>query len=176
MTGFAPLYTERLLLRELTAADIPTVIDYRQQPQVARFQHWRPADVHPILLASRYIPQELDRTGLLLSIILRSTGTLVGDFSVVPMAAQDTCAIGYSLDPRFHGHGYATEAARTMCEWALSQPRFSRVIAAVDTVNKKSIAVLERLGMTRFTMIIPVGSLDRVLPPVWWYQLSRSLS
>jgi RimJ/RimL family protein N-acetyltransferase len=61
--------------------------------------------------------------------------------------------IFYSLAPASWGKGYATEAARAVLERALGSLGLPEVLAEVDEGNTASIAVIERLGMTRFDVV-----------------------
>ena len=54
----------------------------------------------------------------------------------------------YGLLPDYWGQGLATEAARRVCDHAFSELGFERIEAATDVPNERSIAVLERLGMS----------------------------
>lgn len=53
----------------------------------------------------------------------------------------------WALDPAHRGHGYATEAARSMVALAAESARVHRVIAHTEHTNHASRAVMERLGM-----------------------------
>jgi RimJ/RimL family protein N-acetyltransferase len=55
--------------------------------------------------------------------------------------------IGWRLHPDFWGKGLATEAAVCMAEFAFDQLKAPELIASVDTENRASIRVMERLGM-----------------------------
>lgn len=81
-------------------------------------------------------------------IIHRADATLIGDigFKAEPDAAGSV-EIGYSIVPRYAGHGYMTEAARAMVGWAFHQPGVRRVTAHCLNDNRGSIGVLEHLGM-----------------------------
>lgn len=57
--------------------------------------------------------------------------------------------IGWRLDPRYWGHGYATEAARTALEFAFGSLGLDEVVAFTAAGNARSRAVMERLGMHR---------------------------
>lgn len=62
---------------------------------------------------------------------------------------SDTVDIGYSIIPAYRNQGYASEAARTLIDWAFAQPGIERVIATCLPSNVPSIRVLEKLGMRR---------------------------
>jgi [ribosomal protein S5]-alanine N-acetyltransferase len=55
--------------------------------------------------------------------------------------------------PGAWGHGYATEAARAVVVHALGALELPEVLAEVDEGNAASVAVIERLGMTRFDVV-----------------------
>lgn len=59
----------------------------------------------------------------------------------------------YSITPRYWGNGYATEAARGIVDFALNQLGLKAVYGEVDEANTASIAVIERIGMTRFATV-----------------------
>jgi RimJ/RimL family protein N-acetyltransferase len=60
--------------------------------------------------------------------------------------------LGYSVYPDMEGHGYATEAARAVTDWALSAPEVGRVRATVPTGNPRSRSVAQKLGMSHVGM------------------------
>lgn len=57
--------------------------------------------------------------------------------------------IGYDLSESGRGAGWATDAARVLCQWALSQPGVVVVLATTEPANGPSQAVLERVGFMR---------------------------
>jgi RimJ/RimL family protein N-acetyltransferase len=54
----------------------------------------------------------------------------------------------WSIEPRFHGAGYATEAAKAATEWA-RRIGFDRVIALILPTNAASQRVAEKAGFSR---------------------------
>jgi ribosomal-protein-alanine N-acetyltransferase len=75
-------------------------------------------------------------------------GTLVGDIGFKgPPDTLRTAEIGYSVLPAFQGRGYATEAARALVGWGLSQSGVERVVANCRADNAASIRVLEKSGL-----------------------------
>ena len=55
--------------------------------------------------------------------------------------------IGYDIIPKYRRHGYATEMARALIEWAFHQSNVSRVTAECLASNTPSVRVLEKVGM-----------------------------
>jgi RimJ/RimL family protein N-acetyltransferase len=60
-----------------------------------------------------------------------------------------TVEIGYDLSESARGGGWATDAARALCRWALGQPEVRVVLATTEPGNRASQAVLERVGFAR---------------------------
>ncbi len=55
---------------------------------------------------------------------------------------------GYRLVRKFWGYGYATEAARAIRDYAFSKLHLPRLVALIEPVNKRSIGVAKKIGMT----------------------------
>jgi len=57
--------------------------------------------------------------------------------------------IGWRLDPRSWGQGYAREAATASLDFAFGRLDAPRVVSITSQANKASWGLMERLGMTR---------------------------
>jgi RimJ/RimL family protein N-acetyltransferase len=55
--------------------------------------------------------------------------------------------VGYLLGRDFWGHGYATEAATAVRDWALANLELDRLIALIQRGNERSAGVARKLGM-----------------------------
>ena len=55
--------------------------------------------------------------------------------------------IGWRFDPAFWGHGYATEAARAALGFGFQTLGLEEIVAITVPANRRSRAVMERLGM-----------------------------
>lgn len=83
-------------------------------------------------------------------IVHKADRVLIGDigFKGGPDAAG-AIEIGYSIIPEYRGHGYMTEMAKSLIDWAFQQPEINLVTAECLDDNIGSIKVLEKLGMRR---------------------------
>lgn len=61
--------------------------------------------------------------------------------------------IAWIFNRAYHGHGFATEAAKAVMEFAFAELQIARLYALIDRFNPRSIAVANRLGM-RYDRII----------------------
>ncbi|MFJ7774128.1 GNAT family N-acetyltransferase [Streptomyces yangpuensis] len=81
---------------------------------------------------------------------IRLDGTLVGGVLFPNFDADGgNCEIGCWLEPAAAGRGLVTKACRVLVDYAFGERGMHRVEWHAATGNKKSLAVAERLGMTR---------------------------
>ena len=73
-------------------------------------------------------------------------GTPVGDLCFKGLNDDGTAEIGYGILPPFQGRGYATEAVRAACQWALRHPETTAVEAETEPGNAASRRVLAKCG------------------------------
>jgi len=84
------------------------------------------------------------------AVVERASGRTVGDVALHWVSERDrTAEIGFILDPRCQGQGFATEAARALVDWAFTAAGIHRVIGRTEARNVASARVLEKLGMRR---------------------------
>ncbi|MCG3142018.1 MAG: Spermidine N(1)-acetyltransferase [Anaerolineae bacterium] len=55
--------------------------------------------------------------------------------------------MGYEIDPKVWGNGYATEAAEALLQFGFTTLQLHRIWAEALAANENSIHVLEKLGM-----------------------------
>lgn len=91
--------------------------------------------------------------------ILKKTGTLVGECGLFPVDGTADTEIAYVLAKPARGHGYAVEAASGVLAYAFETLALPRVVAFVHAGNARSIAVIRRLGM-RFDRVVRVFRTD----------------
>lgn len=145
------LATDRLLLREFVESDWQAVLAYQSDPRYLRYYRWTertPEDVRAFV--GRLIGQQHEKPRLRrqLAIILPNTSQLIGNAGIrVKTAGGHEADIGYELDPRHWGHGYASEAARALVRFGFEQLRLHRISAHCLADNVASARVLEKLGM-----------------------------
>lgn len=145
------LVTARLRLDALRAEDAPILFAYRADPQVARFQGWRPADVAD---AADFIERQAGATldppngWCQRAIRLRAADDLIGDLGIhLPTDPHGSVEFGISIAPSQRGRGYAVEALRAVLALVFDTLGRHRVHASVDPRNLASIALLRSLGL-----------------------------
>jgi RimJ/RimL family protein N-acetyltransferase len=67
-----------------------------------------------------------------------------------------TVEVGWRLATQHWGHGYATEGARAALTFGFGPARLPEILSFTATINRRSRAVMERLGMVR----VPDGDFE----------------
>ncbi|MCX5145229.1 GNAT family protein [Streptomyces sp. NPDC048550] len=81
---------------------------------------------------------------------IRVGGTLVGGVLFRTFDAESgNCEVGCWLEPAAAGRGLVSTACRVLIDWAFHERGMHRAEWHASSANKKSLAVAERLGMTR---------------------------
>ncbi len=146
---FRDILTERLILRDLQPADAETMLRYRSDPEVSRFQSWKPASAdqlrsHFEVLARKAVatPGAWYQVG----IAFRSTGELIGACGIHILDDHGLAEIGITLAPEFQFRGYATEGLRAIVNYLFRELKTHRIYASIDPRNTRSIQLMRRLG------------------------------
>jgi RimJ/RimL family protein N-acetyltransferase len=66
--------------------------------------------------------------------------------------------LGWSLMRTHWGHGYATEAAAAIRDWAYERPNIDRLVSLITADNVRSQRVAERLGAIPTETVTPTHS------------------
>ncbi len=143
--------TERLILRELVESDAEAIYRIESQPDVARYQS---RDLASLEEAQQYVAGSIAAGALLprrvYDLAITLGGRMIGRCGMAREEGEPRQAmVWYVLDPACHGHGYATEAARALIDFAFDELGVHRMAADVDPRNLPSVRVCERLGMRR---------------------------
>jgi len=143
--------TERLLLRELKPSDMKAVHDYASDPEVVRFMDWGPNTVDE---TREFIQRAIDktkakpRTDFTLAIVPKSKRWLIGSCGLCISSPDNREAwIGYCLNRRFWGKGYATETAEALVRFGFEKHMLHRIFATCVPLNEASAHVMEKIEM-----------------------------
>ena len=90
-------------------------------------------------------------------IIERKDGTPVGDLCFKGLNDDGSVEVGYGIEERYWGQGFATEAVEATVDWAFVQPGVGRVEAETDPGNLASQRVLQKCGFVPLGIDGPEG-------------------
>jgi RimJ/RimL family protein N-acetyltransferase len=149
MATMTVLTTQRLILREMTSADLDDIAALLGDGYVMRYYprpktrgeaqgwiHWN---------------QRLyrDHGFGLWAVELRSTGEFVGDCGLTPQRVDDAeeIEVGYHVRASLQGNGYAIEAASAARDFARDRLGLHRLIAIINPANRPSQGVARKIGL-----------------------------
>jgi RimJ/RimL family protein N-acetyltransferase len=154
------LMTERLILRPWRDEDLEPFARLNADPVVMEFLGGPRGRDESDALAAR-IRADMERRGWALW-ALEVKGPVEGGAAGVPFAGfvglsvpsfnahfTPCVEIGWRLAKEHWGKGYACEAAAACLRFAFENLRLQQVVAFTVPLNKRSIRVMERIGMSR---------------------------
>ncbi|HEY2719306.1 MAG TPA: GNAT family N-acetyltransferase [Solirubrobacteraceae bacterium] len=147
------LSSERLLLRRWRASDAEPFAAINEDPRVMELLPScltrAESDSYMQSIEAHF---DAHRYGLW-ALQLRDSGELIGltGLNTVAFDAHFTPAVevGWRLAHSAWGNGYATEAARIALGFAFEQAGLREVVSMTTTLNVRSQAVMQRIGMGR---------------------------
>lgn len=84
------------------------------------------------------------------AIIHRAENVLIGTCGFPgPPDSNGVAEIAYGIAPAYQGRGYATEAAKALIDFAISDPRVKMICAHTLAEESASISVLKKCGLTK---------------------------
>jgi len=139
------LTTERLVLRPPVFADFPAYEALWASPR-SRYMGG-PYDTFAAwgLFCHDLACWQLFGHGALM-IDLKSSGICVGEVGISHGPLFPQKELGWLVYDGHEGHGYATEAAGALRDWAFAKLKLPTLVSYIDPPNLASIAVAEHLG------------------------------
>ncbi len=172
--GTERLESDRLVLRRVAPDDLPFFTRIHALPEVARYLYpeGRPRSAHETARWLRYTLASYERLALgYLAVVRKEDGALIGRCGLMDLVVESAepehgmrkgwfgreeapagvaltleCELGYTLDPAVWGHGFATEAACCVRDYARDVLRLAYAVSAILPENTRSRSVAERSG------------------------------
>lgn len=145
-----PEPTQRLVIREMTEADLEPMAELLGDPDVMAFYR-HPKDRSEAFDWIRWNQRLYREHGFGLWLLeLRGTGEFVGDCGLTPQEVDGIVEIevGYHVRRSLQRQGYATEAAIATRDFARDSLGLERLIAIIHPDNVASQRVAEHIGLT----------------------------
>ncbi len=144
--------TERLLLNQLVASDIPRIVQYASNRKIANVTTNIPSPyteqdaVYWINLAHQGLKRG---TNAIFAIRLKPNREFVGGIGLTIERSSNRAELGYWLAEPFWNKGYMTEAARAVIEFSFAQLNLNKVTSSHFATNPASGKVMEKAGMRK---------------------------
>jgi RimJ/RimL family protein N-acetyltransferase len=148
-----PILTERLVLRNWRDQDRELFHRINSDDQVMAFFPFRRDRQASDEMLDRLRTDIAGRGFGFAALEIRETGECIGFAGLhattgLPSLREGTIEIGWRLAPEFWGKGFVTEAAEAWLDHGFRTLGFEEVVSFAVWNNKRSIAVMERIGMT----------------------------
>ena len=145
------LLTQRLSIQPLTERDLPAFVNYRQDPEVARFQSWDTSysanQARELLKSQADVLLPSSGNWLQLAVHDRNTGELLGDLALHSLDTdQSAFEIGFTFATANQRKGFAREAVSRILQYLIDEIGATSIQANCDRRNSSAIKLLTSLG------------------------------
>jgi ribosomal-protein-alanine N-acetyltransferase len=151
-TPFPAMATERLVLRQLSLADLDDVYTLRANPSVSKYiarDHYTDKEEARGFINKINTSISNNETGYW-AIALKTNNRLIGTCCLWHISKENSRAeIGYELHPDFQGKGIMREALGMLLNYCFKTVELHSLEAVVDPKNIRSIQLLEKYGFVR---------------------------
>ncbi len=138
--------TDRLIVRPIHLEDAPFILDLVNSKGWLEFIGDR--NVSNTKDAEDYIQGILDKENFHYHVFaLKHSLKPIGIVTFLHREGEEFPNIGFALLPEFEGKGYTYEASKSYLQKIESSNRYDNLIAITLPDNKKSIRLLEKLGL-----------------------------
>jgi RimJ/RimL family protein N-acetyltransferase len=171
--GTDQIESERLLLRRITRDDLDFFARLHAMPEVVRYiMKGQPRSLEESRAWIERVAMYRRPNLGFLAVVRKSDGRLIGRCGLSELVVEakaapgttargwfqraqapadielvDTPDLGYTFDPASWGHGYATEAARCVFDYARANLDWPRIVSVIHPDNVRSRRVAERCGL-----------------------------
>ena len=144
---FPRLETKRLVLRQLTADDVPALFRNYSDPAVTAFFMAQPfvevSQAEDLITA--FAEEFTEQHAITWAVSPVAGGECIGTCSLM-LRTTSTAELGYDLATQWWGQGLMTEALRTVLAFAFRELGLGVIAADTSSTNVRSVGLLERLG------------------------------
>lgn len=144
------LETERLIMREMTHADFPSLCEIMKDENTMYAYEGAFSDAEVQEWLERQILRYQKWNFGLWAVVLKETGKMIGQcgLTMQPWKDDEVLEIGYLFNRNYWHKGYATEAAAACKQYAFDVLKAEEVCSIIRDTNIQSQNVALRNGMT----------------------------
>ena len=141
--------TERLILREIRYEDDSDFYEYAKSDLVGPRAGWEP---HESIDYTRFVIKmyknktSFNQLGVF-AIILKENNKMIGTCELHSYKKNFKAELGYSLNPKYWGFGYAYEASKELIKWGFETLNLKRIECNQFVENHQSERVCEKLNL-----------------------------
>ncbi|KEO72662.1 GNAT family N-acetyltransferase [Anditalea andensis] len=144
--------TERLILDELTAADIPYIVSYASNISISAHTLNIPhpyAEKDAIYWINLSIQGLKNKTNFIFAIRLKTSGEFIGGIGLTVDQKFSRAEVGYWIAQSFWNNGYTTEAAKSIIQFGFDKLSLNKITSSHFEKNPASGRVMVKCKMTK---------------------------
>lgn len=146
--------TKRINIRPVTLNDKESIFVYRSDPETSKYLSLIPKTVDDVEVFINKSSREFNEPGTWFQFVIieKKNNQIIGDIGIHFLESDPEnkqVEIGYTLDKRYRGNGYATEALAFIINYLFTGLNKHRITASIDPINLPSIKLIERLGFRK---------------------------
>lgn len=141
--------TKRLILRRWQDGDVRAAAPIYAKAEVMRFIPGGTWDLErTAAIVERMCQLETAQGFGFYPIVLKAGGAIVGHAGLGHLEGTPEVELAYIVDSPYWGKGLATEAGRAILAKGFAEAGLERIVAVAFPENARSIAVMQRCGMS----------------------------
>lgn len=144
--------TKRLMVRPVSMDDKESLYTYRSDAETNQYLSMVPSSIDDIenFINKTSKIMNVPDTWYQLVLLEQASNQVIGDVGIHFLGPENNqVEIGYTLDKRYRGHGYMTEALSEIIDYLVHSLNKHRIIASIDPINLDSMRLVERLGFRK---------------------------
>jgi len=148
------IQTQRLLLRPFQYSDLDSVHLYASNPEITEYMLFGPNTYEE---TSNFVHLIIDTWYKEIpmrhyEMVVEKDGAILGAVSIHLSEDLEEGEMGWISHQGYWGHGYITEAAQALKEFAIIELKVKRIVAHCDSRNIGSIRVMEKIGLEKVSL------------------------
>lgn len=145
--------TERLYLREWTEKDVRALVEMNKDPQVMHYFPSTLTEAETLAMLERIKAGFKNNGFSFFACVLKESDECIGFVGLsipgLQMPFTPCVEIGWRLQAKHQGKGYATEAARAVLKYGFEDLGLKEIVSFTPEGNTPSRRVMGKIGMTR---------------------------
>lgn len=143
--------TQRLVLRPIREEDLLSMHEFVSDRESTKYMIYYP--LYSLSETKEFLSQDIRQWDeekphhLNFSVMLE--GAHIGSIAMYFEGGETEMELGWILNSRYKGKGYAYEASKALIDYAAGNMGIKRVYACCDSENEPSYRLMERLGMKK---------------------------
>ncbi len=144
------IVTNRLILREIEEKDCFDMFEYASLPYIGPVAGWQPhtsTNYTKSVIKMYRNKYQFGQIGVY-AVHLKENDKMIGTIELHTLTKNFKAELGYTINPKYWGCGYAYEASREVVRFGFDDLNLKRIECCSFIDNLQSKRVCEKLGLT----------------------------